>query len=92
MSARVCLYCKKRAAFSVTGAPNANLNITFTNASLTGDGDALTLNNFTHDAGSTPSFDGSGALVVSIGADLHLNNAQASGTYTGQYQMSVNYP
>lgn len=78
--------------FSMAGTPNTNLSITFENALLTGAGDSLSLENFVHDAGSSPAFDSSGALIINVGADLHLNTAQASGNYAGQYQLSVNYP
>ena len=77
--------------FTASGDASTAVTITFTNGSLTGPGTAMTLNNFTHDAGGTPTTNGSGDLTFNVGADLVVNAAQASGAYTGTYTVSVNY-
>ena len=51
----------------------------------------MTLNNFVHDAGGTPTTNGSGDLVFNVGGDLVVNAAQASGAYSGTYTVTVNY-
>lgn len=77
--------------FTASGDASTAVTISFTNGSLTGPGDAMTLNNFTHDAGGTPSTDGTGDLTFNVGADLVVNAAQASGAYSGTYTVTVNY-
>ncbi|WP_157230838.1 DUF4402 domain-containing protein [Kiloniella laminariae] len=78
-------------AFTASGDASTAVTISFTNGSLTGPGTAMTLNNFTHDAGGTPTTDGSGDLAFNVGGDLVVNAAQASGAYAGTYTVTVNY-
>ncbi|MCZ4279995.1 DUF4402 domain-containing protein [Kiloniella laminariae] len=78
-------------AFTASGDASTAVTISFTNGSLTGPGAAMTLNNFTHDAGGTPTTDGSGDLAFNVGADLVVNATQASGAYAGTYTVTVNY-
>lgn len=77
--------------FTASGDTSTAVTISFTDGSLTGPGTAMTLNNFTHDAGGTPTTDGSGDLTFNVGADLVVNAAQASGAYSGTYTVTVNY-
>jgi hypothetical protein len=78
-------------AFTASGDASTAVTISFTAGSLTGPGTAMTLNNFTHDAGGSPTTDGSGDLAFNVGADLVVNAAQASGAYSGTYTVTVNY-
>ena len=58
---------------------------------MTGPGTAMALGNFTHDAGGSPAFDGSGDLSFNVGADLTVNASQAAGEYSGSYSVTVDY-
>ena len=77
--------------FSLTGDANRALTITFTPGTLTGPGTAMAINNFTSNAGATPSTDGAGAFSFDVGADLVIGAGQLGGTYTGTYNVEVDY-
>ena len=77
--------------FTASGDASTAVTISFTAGSLTGPGTAMTLNNFTHDAGGSPTTDGTGDLTFNVGGDLVVNAAQASGAYSGTYTVTVNY-
>ncbi len=78
-------------AFTVTADASTAVTISFTDGTLTGPGTAMALNNFTHNAGGTPTTDGSGSLVFNVGGDMVVNATQASGAYSGTYTVTVNY-
>lgn len=79
--------------FTATGSASEAVTISFSSGdTLTGPGTAMALGNFSHDAGGTPAFDGSGDLNFDVGADLTVNAAQAAGTYNGTYTVTVDYP
>ena len=78
--------------FNAAGTPNANIIIEFTKGNLTGPGVPMEINNFTHDAGQTASFDTNGNLEFKVGADLNINDSQVGGQYSGTYQVSISYP
>ena len=78
-------------AYGVTGQQNQSVIISFTSGSLTGPGTAMTLDNFTHNAGASPGFDNQGNLSFNVGADLSVNAAQTSGSYSGTFTVTVNY-
>lgn len=77
--------------FTASGDASTAVTISFTAGTLTGPGAAMTLNNFAHDAGVTPTTDVAGDLTFSVGADLVVNAVQASGAYSGTYTVTVNY-
>ena len=77
--------------FTATGDASTAVTIGFTAGSLTGPGTAMTLNNFTNDAGGSPATGVGGTLTFNVGADLVVNAAQASGAYAGTYTVTVNY-
>lgn len=78
--------------FAITGDANAPLTVSFTNGSLSGSGSAMALQNFTTSpATGSIQTNASGSLSLNIGADLIVGNNQASGSYTGTYQITVNY-
>ncbi|TQV74409.1 DUF4402 domain-containing protein [Denitrobaculum tricleocarpae] len=77
--------------FTASGDASTAVTISFTAGTLTGPGTAMTINNFTNDAGGTPTTDGAGDLAFNVGADLVVNAAQASGAYAGTYTVTVNY-
>ncbi len=77
--------------FSANGTPNSTLSISFQDALLSGGGSTITVSNFTHNAGATPTLDASGTLIFNVGADLTLSENQAVGVYSGSYQITINY-
>ncbi|MGH1403682.1 MAG: DUF4402 domain-containing protein [Alphaproteobacteria bacterium] len=79
------------AVFSASGTPNTPLSISFQNGSLTGNSNTITLHNFNHNAGTSPTFNNSGTLTFHVGADLEVNANQETGSYSGNYQVTINY-
>lgn len=77
--------------FAASGQANSNVTISFASGVVSGVGDDMVVNNFTHNLGSSPSFDGDGALAFDVGGDLQVNSSQIPGVYTGTYQVSLNY-
>jgi hypothetical protein len=76
--------------FTVRGSRNCMVFISFTPGALTGPGASMTLDNFTNNAGATPTLTG-GRLTFSVGGDLHVNAAQQGGGYNGTYVVTVIY-
>lgn len=81
----------QNAIFSTNGSPNSVVSVSFEDGFLTGAGSAISLKNFTHNAGATPTLSGAGILTFAVGADLHINENQDTGAYSGTYQVTVNY-
>ncbi len=78
--------------FNVTATNGCTVTISFTPGSLTGPGTAMTITNFTTNAGPTPTLQPpSGQLSFSVGADLLVNAGQAGGSYSGTYTVTVIY-
>ncbi len=65
--------------------------ISFTAGALTGPGNAMTINNFTNNAGANPVLDASGNLSFKVGADLVIGANQKGGSYSGTYTVTVIY-
>ena len=79
------------ASFDVTGASGQAYSITFPSpATLTSGGNTMTVDTFNHDAGATPTLVG-GSDTFNVGATLHVGAAQASGTYSGTFDVTVSY-
>ena len=79
-------------AFSATGDASTAVTISFSSGdTLTGTGTAMPLGTFTHDAGGSPAFDGTGNLAFNVGANLTVNASQAAGSYSGTYTLTVDY-
>ena len=78
--------------FTVTGEGGAAFSITLpSSTTLSSGANSMTVNNFQHDAGTTPTLAGGGSRDVSIGATLNVGPDQSNGTYTGTYNVTVNY-
>ncbi len=79
------------ASFNVTGSGTATYAITLpSTASMTGPGTAMGLSAFT----SNPSGTGTlvaGAGTIAVGATLAVGASQTAGTYTGAFNVSVDY-
>lgn len=81
----------RTARFTTSGTPNTNLTISFQNGVLTGDGTPIVISNLIHNAGNNPAFDQAGLLTFDVGGQLMVNENQASGIYTGSYNLVINY-
>lgn len=84
------------AQFTVTGAPNAAYSITLPNnnsVTLSRSGGVdMRVVQFNHSIGAaTPTLDVNGSQVFTVGARLRVNANQASGLYSGEFQVTVTY-
>lgn len=81
------------ASFTISGEPTRAITITLpaTDVTITDGTNNMTVNNFQ----STPAagaYTLAGATTtLNVGADLNVGANQASGTYTGTFNVSVNY-
>lgn len=79
-------------SFQITGQANTTLTVTLPSSiTLTGsNGGTMTVNTFTRYP-TTLTLNSSGSGTLSIGANLTIGANQAAGTYTGTYQVTINY-
>lgn len=78
--------------FTITAEPATPLTISFANGTLSNGSSTMALTNFT--TSTTPASsttDSSGNLTLNVGADLAVAANQASGTYTGTYNVTISY-
>lgn len=87
------------AQFSVTGDPNVSYSITLPangGVALTSGANSMAVNNFTSNpSASTPStglLSAGGSQTLTVGATLSVGSNQASGSYSGSFNVIVNYP
>ena len=79
------------ASFDVTGEGNAAYSITLPSSdTLTSGANTMTVDTFTDDAGVNPSL-GGGSDTFNVGATLSVSDTQASGPYSGTFDVTVNY-
>ncbi|MFD1095897.1 DUF4402 domain-containing protein [Salegentibacter chungangensis] len=79
------------ASFEVTAASGFAYTVTTpTSVTLSNGTDNITVDTFTDDAGANPSGTGS-AQTVNVGATLNVASGQATGNYTGTFDVSVAY-
>lgn len=78
--------------FEITGADGQSVTVTLpSEVKLTGTpGGEMTVNNFASSEGNTFTLD-EGSAIMKVGADLNVGAAQAQGTYTGSYQVTISY-
>jgi hypothetical protein len=85
------------AQFAVTGLANQAITILLPASVTIDDGVAapntstMTVDGFGHDAGASPSIPAAGPLTINIGATLNIGAEQTAGTYTGSFDVDVNY-
>jgi len=89
------------ASFTVTGTPGATYSITLpgdgvVSMALAGNpGTAMAVNNFVSNpvatSGSTGLLTG-GTQILTVGATLSVGSNQASGSYSGSFNVTVNIP
>lgn len=82
------------AVFAVTGDGSAtyaitlpSTDVTITDASL----NTMTVNTYGHNAGGSPALDAGGNGSFNVGATLNVGISQPSGTYSGSFDVTVNY-
>ena len=80
------------ARFVVRGGASEGYSITLpASATISSGANNMTVDSFTHDAGGSPALDGRGNDSFNVGATLNVGAAQAAGTYTGAFAVTVNY-
>jgi hypothetical protein len=79
------------ACFSITGTAGTSYSISLPNSvTLSGPGsNTMTVNNFTDNSSETLNNSGAGTFYV--GATLHIGAQQTKGSYSGSFNVSVNY-
>lgn len=80
--------------FSVTGDPNLTYAITLPAdgvATLTSGGNSMALTAFTSSPASTGVLSAGGSQTLSVGATLGVGSNQAPGSYSGSFNVIVNY-
>lgn len=79
------------AAFSVSGESGATYAITLpTSSTLTSGANNMTVNTFTSNPSATGTLTG-GTQALAVGATLNVGASQASGAYTGTFDVTVAY-
>ena len=79
-------------SFVVSGEGNVSFSVTLPNSLTLSNGSAtMTVDNFQHDLGVTPSLGGNGSETLNVGARLNVGPSQAGGSYTGTFSVFVSY-
>lgn len=82
------------AQFSVTGDPNVTYAISLPGngvVSLTSGSDSMAVTNFTSSPNLAGTLGAGGSQTLSVGATLHVGSNQATGAYSGAFDVTVNY-
>ncbi|MDO8771956.1 MAG: DUF4402 domain-containing protein [Burkholderiaceae bacterium] len=82
------------AQFSVTGDPSATYAITLPANGvvlLTSGSNTMAVNNFTSNPASIGQLSGGGSQTLTVGATLGVGSNQASGSYSGSFNVTVIY-
>ena len=82
------------ASFNVSGNANAGYSITLPIngvVSLTNGANSMPVDNFTSSPASSGQLSAGGTQSLAVGATLSVGNAQASGSYSGTFNVTVEY-
>jgi Domain of unknown function (DUF4402) len=81
------------AAFTVGGQGSATYAITLPAAAvtLTAGANTMTVDTFTSNPSGTGLLSGGGSQTLNVGANLNVGAAQATGTYSGTFSVTVAY-
>lgn len=82
------------AEFAVSGQANATYAITLPGdgtVTITSGANSMAVNTFTSDPSGTGTLDGSGNQALNVGATLVVGSGQAAGSYTGTFDVTVEY-
>lgn len=80
------------ASFDISGVADAEFSITLpANAELTSGANTMTVSNFVSDPDASGTLNAGGTSDLSVGATLTVADSQAAGTYSGTFNVTVNY-
>jgi hypothetical protein len=81
------------ASFTVTGQANYTYAITLPSSVTLTDGASnnMTVDTFTSNPATTGTIGSGGSQTIAVGATLNVTASQAAGTYTGTFDVSVDY-
>jgi Domain of unknown function (DUF4402) len=80
------------AAFTVAGLPSATYSIALpASTTVSGGGNTMTVDTFTSNPSGTGALSVLGVQTLLVGATLHVGANQATGVYTGNYDVTVVY-
>ena len=83
------------AQFTITGTPSAVFVITLPADGTTfltdGASGSMALNSFVSSPSGTGVLSGGGTQTINVGATLSVGNLQATGSYSGSFNVTVNY-
>lgn len=84
------------ATFTATGSKNSIVHIRLPTGAITvsrvGGGGTMTVSNWTLDGSANRKIPSSSAFSFAVGGTLNVAAAQPDGTYTGTFQVTVQYP
>ena len=80
------------ASFNVVGTTDATYSITLpsTDVTLTSGGNTMTVNTFASNPSGTGTLTG-GSETLNVGATLNVSSGQAAGSYSGTFDVTVDY-
>lgn len=83
----------KSGIFTITGDANSQVTVSIANTTLTssGGGTPMSLTNFTTSPTSPVTVGAGGTVGLNVGAQLAVGASQASGTYNGNYTVTLSY-
>lgn len=83
----------KSGVFTITGDANSQVTVSIANTTLTstGGGSPMGLTNFTTSPTSPVTVGAGGTVGLNVGAQLAVGANQASGTYNGNYTVTLSY-
>ncbi|KAF0196210.1 MAG: YapH protein, partial [Bacteroidetes bacterium] len=80
------------AIYTATGEPNATYSITLpASTTISSGANSMTVNNFTSDPTPTGLLNGGGSQTINVGATLNVGASQATGNYSGTYDVTIAY-
>lgn len=82
------------AQFTVSGTANATYAITLPangTVTLSSGSNTMAVNNFVSSRNASDALSAGGSQLLSVGATLTVGNAQAPGSYTGSFPVTVSY-
>ena len=80
------------AIYTATGEPNATYSITLpASVTISSGSNNMTVNNFTSDPTPTGLLSGAGSQTINVGATLNIGASQATGNYSGTYDVTIAY-
>ena len=80
------------AAFTVSGQGSATYAITLpASTTVTSGGNSMTVDTFASNPSGTGALSAGGSQALTCGATLNVGASQASGTYTGTFNVTVTY-